>query len=89
MKNAASNNIHSMDPLAITSRREFYAQCESMCAKTNFKSTLERLIMEMYCEGMPQQEIRRKLQTMGFSRHRSAIANTIRKYLILFGLHGK
>lgn len=84
LKNSASNVFRGNDALTVRTRLEFFMECSRCCQITKFKSKTEQLIMEMYCDGVPQQEIKKLLKC-----HRHTIARTIQKYLILYGLYGK
>ncbi len=89
LKQSAQNVFRGADEIEVRAKLEFYDEVTSKCARTKFKCPIERQIMEMYCDGIPQQQIKRDLERMGISRHRMTIVHIIRKYLILFGLHGK
>jgi hypothetical protein len=89
LKQYASNSFRGADPLEISSKLDFFLEVSAHCERTKFKTPLERLIMERFCEGETKEEIRQRLDGLGITVHRTTIYNVIKRYLILYGLHGK
>ncbi len=84
LKQYAANAFRGAHPTEIEARRDYFLQCSAFCQRVRFKNLDEARIMELYCEGIPKEEIRKELRL-----HRTTVYGVIRKYLILFGMHGK
>ncbi len=77
------------DSLEVEAKLNFFLECSRLCQAYRFKREIDRLIMELFCDGIPQQTINVELEKMGIKRERKAIERTVKKHLILFGLYGK
>jgi hypothetical protein len=89
LKQYAVNAYRGATALEVSAKLDFFLQCSSMCQQYRFKRKIDRLIMELYCEGKAKEEIRAALEDLGIKYDRRGIYAIIQRHLIIFGLNGK
>jgi hypothetical protein len=72
------------DPITVNARLEYFLEVSRCVALTKFESKTEKRIMELFCEGLKKKEIREKMRC-----GKDTILRVVRKWLTLYGLHGK
>lgn len=85
--NSASNAYRGANDIERQARLEFFLECSSHCARTKFRRRIDKLIMERFSDGKQNVEIKKDLDRMGTRRDIHTIGQTIRKFLILWGLY--